>query len=93
MRSALSFIGGVHIGASALHVLNVIWFGNLSPIPVGRRGIISSLFLLAVASSGEWGRGGGGGRHPLAVPVSDCILECLSLHSGKLSALTRAFFT
>ncbi len=23
----LSFIGGVHIGARALHVLNLIWFG------------------------------------------------------------------
>jgi hypothetical protein len=25
--SALSFIGGVHIGSRALHVLNLIWFG------------------------------------------------------------------
>ncbi len=27
VSSALSFIGGVHIGARALHVLNLIWFG------------------------------------------------------------------
>ncbi len=24
------FIGGVHIGATALHVLNLIWFGNIA---------------------------------------------------------------
>jgi hypothetical protein len=28
--SALSFIGGVHIGARALQVLNLIWFGNIA---------------------------------------------------------------
>ncbi len=27
VSSALSFIGGVHTGARALHVLNLIWFG------------------------------------------------------------------
>ncbi len=27
VSSPLSFIGGVHIGARALHVLNLIWFG------------------------------------------------------------------
>ncbi len=26
----LSFIGGVHIGAKALHVLNLTWFGNIA---------------------------------------------------------------
>jgi hypothetical protein len=34
----VQFVGGVHIGARALYVLNLIWFGNISPIPVGRRG-------------------------------------------------------
>jgi hypothetical protein len=29
-QSALSFIGGVHIGARALHVLNLIWFGYIT---------------------------------------------------------------
>ncbi len=50
------FRGGVHIGARALHVPNLIWFGY---IPVGRRGIISSFkrFLPAVATCR--GRGGG----------------------------------
>jgi hypothetical protein len=28
--SALLFIGGVHIGVRALHVLNFIWFGNIT---------------------------------------------------------------
>jgi hypothetical protein len=28
LSSALSFIGVVHIGARALHVLNLIWFGT-----------------------------------------------------------------
>jgi hypothetical protein len=28
--SVLSFIGGVHIGARALHVLNLIWFGYIA---------------------------------------------------------------
>ncbi len=30
VSSALSFIGRVHIGARALHVLNLIWFGQIS---------------------------------------------------------------
>ncbi len=30
VSSALSFIGGVHIGARALHVLNLIWFGCIA---------------------------------------------------------------
>ncbi len=33
--SALSFIGGVHIGARALHVLNLIWFGNNVKLAAG----------------------------------------------------------
>jgi hypothetical protein len=28
--SALSFVGGVHIGARALHVLNLIWVGCIA---------------------------------------------------------------
>jgi hypothetical protein len=28
--SALSFIGGVHIGARALHVIKLLWFGKIS---------------------------------------------------------------
>jgi hypothetical protein len=35
--------GGAHIGARALHVLNLIWFGynaRLS-LPVGRKGVFS----------------------------------------------------
>ncbi len=40
VRSALSFIGGVLIGARALHVLNLIWFGYIAR--VGRSGVISS---------------------------------------------------
>jgi hypothetical protein len=30
VSSALSFIEGVHIGARALHVLNLIWFGCIA---------------------------------------------------------------
>ncbi len=30
VSSALSFIGGVHIGARALQVLNLIWFGSIA---------------------------------------------------------------
>jgi hypothetical protein len=30
VSSALSFIGGFHIGTRALHVLNLIWFGNIA---------------------------------------------------------------
>ncbi len=36
--SALSFIGGVHIGARALHVLNLIWFGYGFAYPSGEEG-------------------------------------------------------
>ncbi len=46
VSSALSFIRGVHIGARALHVLNLIWVWlNRSPIPVGRKRVISSFKL------------------------------------------------
>ncbi len=42
VSSALSFIGGVHIGARALHQkLDMVWLYR-SPISVGRRGVISS---------------------------------------------------
>jgi len=63
-NSTLSFTGRVHIGARALHVLTFIWFGNYrTPIPVGRRGVISSFkwFLPALATcrgrgwSAPWG--------------------------------------
>jgi hypothetical protein len=27
VSSALSFIGGVHVSARAMHILNLIWFG------------------------------------------------------------------
>jgi hypothetical protein len=57
IHSALSFIGGVHIGARALHVLNLIWFGLAIIARVcssGEREVISSfrlfLFLPAVAT-------------------------------------------
>ncbi len=30
VSSALSFIGGVHISARAVHVLNLIWFGLIA---------------------------------------------------------------
>jgi hypothetical protein len=39
VSSALSFIGGVHVSAKAL---DMVWL-NRSPIPVGRRGVISSV--------------------------------------------------
>ncbi len=56
-----SKLGGVHIGARALHVLNLTWFGNISRLSqwVGRRGVISSFkwFLPAVPTC----RGGGVG--------------------------------
>ncbi len=44
--SALLFIGGVYISARAMHVpkFDMLWL-NLSPIPVGRRGVISSFKL------------------------------------------------
>jgi hypothetical protein len=40
-----SFIGGVHIGARALHVVkfDMVWLQR-SPIPVGRRGVSSLIF-------------------------------------------------
>ncbi len=55
------FIGGVHIGARALHVLNLIWFGYIARLSQwGKRVVISSFkwFLPAVATCR--GRKGGG---------------------------------
>jgi hypothetical protein len=42
--SSLSFIEGVHIGARALHVLNLIWFGYIARLSQwgGGGGVISS---------------------------------------------------
>jgi hypothetical protein len=39
---SLSYIGGVHIGAIALHVLNLIWFGNIARLSQWGGGLISS---------------------------------------------------
>jgi hypothetical protein len=36
VSSALSFIGGVHIGPRALHVLNLIWFGNITRLSLSQ---------------------------------------------------------
>ncbi len=69
ISSALSFIGGVHIGARAPHLLNLIWFGSIACLPQwGGGGIISPFkwylwYLPAFAT-----RRGVGGRHPV-----DCI--------------------
>ena len=60
MATALSFIGGVHIGARALLDPKLIWFGLYhSPIPVGRRGVIYlfKLFLPDATGLEEGGRG------------------------------------
>ncbi len=57
------FIGGFHIGARALDVLNLIWFGCIArPIPVRSMMLSSSFiwFLPAFATR----RGGGGGSAP-----------------------------
>jgi hypothetical protein len=38
VSSPLSFIGGAHIGARALHVLNMKWFGNIARLSQWGRG-------------------------------------------------------
>jgi hypothetical protein len=58
-------MGGVHSGARALHVLNLILFGYIA-IPVGRRLVI---FIVQMNSTCLATRvhveEGGGGRHPV----------------------------
>jgi hypothetical protein len=65
VSSALSFIGGVYIGAKSVawHKFDMVWLYR-SPISAGRRGVFYSFkwFLPAFAAL----RGGGGGaQHPV----------------------------
>ncbi len=41
---AVSFIGGVHIGARALHVLNLIWFGYITCLSQWEGGVNSKVY-------------------------------------------------
>jgi hypothetical protein len=59
LSSALSVIGGVHIGAKALHVLNLIWLALSLSYPSGEEG---GNFLVQMISTcvpsregGAWG--------------------------------------
>ncbi len=58
--SALSFIRAAHIGARALHVLNLIWFGNIPRLSQWEEG---GLFRRSNEFYLPWlhGEGGGGG--------------------------------
>ncbi len=79
VSSALSFIEGVHIGACPK--FDTVW-QYLSPIPVGRRGVISSFkwFLPAVLTC----RGKGEGSAPCAHGPFCCCYAKLSLLSSFL---------
>ncbi len=65
------FIGGVHIAARALHVLNLIWFG--SPIPVGGEVGNFLLQMISTCLATRIGRGEG---------VGTLCLGLLSTESG-----------
>ncbi len=63
-RAPPEFIGGVHIGARALHVLNLIWFSNISCL--SQWGGKECNFLVQMISTCHryvWSKGGG--RHPV----------------------------
>jgi hypothetical protein len=60
--SALSFIGGVHIGARALFVPNLIWFGFIARLSQWGGG--GNFLVQTIFTCREEGRGGGG-RHPV----------------------------
>ncbi len=66
VSSALLFIGGVHIGARALHGLNLIWFGNITRLSQWGGGgyfLCSNDFYLPSLCVEE----GGGGSAPCAL--------------------------
>jgi hypothetical protein len=62
VSSALSFIGGVHFGARALHVLNLIWFGYIARLSQWGGG---NLLVQMISTCRPSRRGRGGGRHPV----------------------------
>ncbi len=59
VSSALSLIGGVHIGARTLHILNLMWFGYIARLSQWGGGVISTFkwFLPALLHGEEVGRG------------------------------------
>ncbi len=103
VSSALSFLGGVHIGARALHVL-YIWYGLAKSLayPSGRRGVISSFKWVLPAFATCRGRGGGSAParlHMLAWQVGTTTLcrsqlyppfrDCESGHSSRATCEER----
>jgi hypothetical protein len=75
VSSALSFVGGVHIGLelAAWHKFEMVWLYR-SPIPVGRRGIFiaRSDDLASLRCAYRKAGGGGGGQHPVCQPMQYC---------------------
>jgi hypothetical protein len=63
VSSALSFIGGAHICARALHVLNSIWFCWISPLSQWGGGVVISSFKWFLPAFPRVG--GDVGRHPV----------------------------
>ncbi len=80
VSSALSFIGGVHIGARALHVLNSI----RSPIPVWRRGgnFLVQMIFTCLTTRGVGGGGWRAGQQPVVLVCRDpwCRTRASVLH-------------
>jgi hypothetical protein len=69
VSSALSFIGGVHIGARALHVLCLIWFGWIARIYPGGEGgnFLAQMISTCLPSHRGREEEGGRGRHHVCV--------------------------
>jgi hypothetical protein len=52
ISSALSFIGGVHIGTRALFDINFIWFAISLANPSGRRRVFLLVQMISIAPCG-----------------------------------------
>ncbi len=86
VSSALSFIGGVHIDARALHVPNCYGLAKIARLSQ-RRGVNSSFkWFLPVFATRKERAGGGGYQHP--VPV---MLYTHRVHRVATAAFWRAF--
>jgi hypothetical protein len=85
-------MGEVHIGARALHVLNLLGFGSPIPVP-GEEGGNFLVKMISNCLPSRRGRGGGG-RHPLIKPyrlrVILTSLQGAGDHRGRTGAHPEA---
>jgi hypothetical protein len=85
VSSELSFIGGIHIGARALHVLNLIWFCCITGLSQWGGGVYFLVQLISTCLPSGNERGGGVGTLWLKYPFNPGRVPAVRLLGlGKL---------